>query len=57
MHYGITDIAKMLGITTSAIRYFEKEQLISAGKEKNGHRYYDEEDVFRLLSYMKYRSM
>ena len=27
------------------------------GKEKNGHRYYNEEDVFRLLSYTKCRSM
>ena len=57
MKYGITDLAEILGITTSAIRYFEKEHLINAGKEKNGHRYYNEEDVFRLLSYTKYRTM
>lgn len=57
MKCGITDIARILGITTSAIRYFEKEHLINVGKEKNGHRYYNEEDVFRLLSYTKYRSM
>lgn len=57
MKYGITDLAEILGITTSAIRYFEKEHLINAGKEKNGHRYYNEEDVFRLLSYTKYRAM
>lgn len=57
MNYGITDLAGVLGITTSAIRYFEKERLISVEKEENGHRYYDEIDVFRLLSYMKYRSM
>ena len=51
MKCGITDIARILGITTSAIRYFEKEHLINVGKEKNGHRYYNEEDVFRVLSY------
>ena len=27
MKCGITDIARILGITTSAIRYFEKEHL------------------------------
>lgn len=57
MRYGITDLAKILGITTSAIRYFEKEHLIQAEKSESGRRSYDEEDVFRLLSYTKYRSM
>jgi DNA-binding transcriptional MerR regulator len=57
MYYGITDLAEILGITTSAIRFFEEEHLISAGKTDNGRRYYTEEDVFRLLSYTKYRSM
>lgn len=57
MRYGITDLAEMLGITTSAIRYFEKEQLIWSRKDRSGRRNYDEEDVFRLLSYTKYRSM
>lgn len=55
--YGITDVAEILGVTTSAVRYFEKEHLINTGKEKNGRRYYNEEDVFRLLSYTKYRAM
>lgn len=36
MKYGITDLAGMLGITTSAIRYFEKEHLIQVEKEKTG---------------------
>ena len=40
MKCGITDIARILGITTSAIRYFEKEHLINVGKEKNGHRFF-----------------
>lgn len=57
MRYGITDLAEMLGITTSAIRYFEKEQLIWPRQDGSGRRNYDEEDVFRLLSYTKYRSM
>ncbi|GKX27686.1 MerR family transcriptional regulator [Vallitalea longa] len=57
MKYSITDLAEILGCTTSAIHYFEKEHLIKVNKEKNGHRYYNVVDVFRLLSYAKYRSM
>lgn len=57
MKYGITDLAKILGVTTSAVRYFEKEHLIQTDKSETGRRSYDEEDVFRLLSYIKYRSM
>lgn len=57
MKYGITDLAEILGITTSAIRYFEKEHLIQAEKTSSGRRNYNEEDIFRLLSYTKYRNM
>ena len=57
MKYSIKDLAELIGCTTSAIRYFEKENLITVEKEKNGHRFYDVVDVFRLLSYEKYRSM
>lgn len=57
MKYSIKDLAEIMGCTTSAIRYFEKENLIEVEKEENGHRFYDVVDVFRLLSYEKYRSM
>ncbi|MCR8743952.1 MerR family transcriptional regulator [Romboutsia lituseburensis] len=57
MKYGITDLAEILGITTSAIHYFEKQNLIKVNKEKNGHRFYNVIDIFRLLSYTKYRHM
>ncbi|MCY6958547.1 MerR family transcriptional regulator [Clostridium brassicae] len=57
MRYSITDLAEILGCTTSAIHYFEKQHLIEVQKGKNGHRYYNVVDVFRLLSYTKYRSM
>ena len=57
MKYGITDVAAVLGVTTSALRYFEKEHLIKVERDEGGRRFYDEEDAFRLLSYMKYRSM
>lgn len=57
MRYSIKDLAEILGCTTSAIHYFEKENLIHVQKEENGHRYYNVVDVFRLLSYTKYRTM
>lgn len=57
MRYSIKDLAEILGCTTSAIHYFEKENLIHVEKEENGHRYYNVVDVFRLLSYTKYRTM
>lgn len=57
MKYSIKDLAEILGCTTSAIHYFEKEDLIHVQKEENGHRFYSIVDVFRLLSYNKYRTM
>jgi len=57
MSYSIKDLAEILGCSTSAIRYFEKENLITVEKEKNGYRYYNVVDIFRMLSYTKYRSM
>ncbi|MBN1058129.1 MerR family transcriptional regulator [Clostridium botulinum] len=57
MKYSVKDLSNILGITTSAIHFFEKENLIKANKEKNGWRYYNVVDVFRLLSYTKYKNM
>lgn len=57
MKYSIKDLAEIMGCTKSAIRYFEKENLIHVEKGENGYRHYNIIDVFRLLSYTKYRSM
>lgn len=57
MIYSIKDLSEILGCTTSAIHYFEKENLIKVEKWKSGYRYYNVVDIFRLLSYTKYRSM
>ena len=57
MRYNISDIARILGLTTSAIRYFEKENLISVEKDESGFRIYRIVDIFRLLSYKKYKNM
>ena len=55
--YGVSDVAQVLGLTPGALHYFEKEGLINVEKEENGRRYYSVADIFRLLSYTKYRSM
>lgn len=58
MKYSIGDVSRVLGITPGALHYYEREGVISAPKEKeSGHRYYAQEDVIRLLSCRKYRSM
>lgn len=57
MKYSVSDVARVLGMTPSALHYFEREGLISVRKEPNGHRFYSIVDIFRMLSYQKYRSM
>ena len=57
MRYSIGDVAEVLGITTSAVRFLETEGIIFPRKDESGHRFYDIEDIFRLLSYTKYKNM
>ena len=57
MKYYIGDVARMLGVTVGALRFFEKEKVITAPKEENGRRYYEKGDILRVISYKKYRSM
>lgn len=57
MKYHISDVARILGITPGALHFLENKDIIEAKREENGYRYYDEKDIFRLLSYFKYHSM
>lgn len=57
MQYRISDVARVLGVTPNALHFFEKENIITVQKGQNGYRSYSISDVFRLLSYEKYRSM
>ncbi|QEY34825.1 MerR family transcriptional regulator [Caproiciproducens galactitolivorans] len=57
MKYHVRDVARILGITPGALHFFEKQNIINTKKERNGYRYYDEENVFCLLSYFKYHSI
>lgn len=57
MKYRIGDVARIFGLTPGALHFFESEDIINTKKENNGYRYYDEDDIFRMLSYFKYHSM
>ena len=58
MAYSIGDVSRVLGMTASALHYYEKEGLIHKPKEEDsGWRSYDEEDVYRLISVKKYGAM
>lgn len=53
--YKIGEAARLLGLTTQALRFYEKEGVIKPRKSENGTRYYDVGDIVRLLSFKKYR--
>lgn len=57
MRYSIGDVSRMLGMTTSALHFYEKEGIIDTPKVESGWRYYQEADVCRLISAKKYRAM
>ena len=53
--YKIGDIARLLGLTTQALRYYEQEGVVIPQKSENGTRYYTSSDLIRLLSFKKYQ--
>ena len=57
MRYIIGDVARTLGLTTAGLHYFEKEGVIAPRKGAETRRFYDAEDIIRLISYKKYRAM
>lgn len=57
MRYSIGDVSRVLGMTTSALHFYEKEGIIDTPKVESGWRYYQEADVNRLISAKKYRAM
>lgn len=57
MKYAIGDVARTLGLTTAGLHFFEREGVIEPRKGEGTRRYYDAEDIIRLISYKKYRSM
>ncbi|MBQ2948523.1 MAG: MerR family transcriptional regulator [Clostridia bacterium] len=57
MRYSIGDVSRVLGMTTAALHFYEKEGIIDTPKVESGRRYYEETDVNRLISAKKYRAM
>lgn len=57
MKYGIGDVARTLGLTPAALHFFEREGVIGPKKGGAARRTYGAEDIIRLISYKKYRSM
>lgn len=57
LRYSIGDVSRVLGMTTSALHFYEKEGIIDTPKVESGRRYYEELDINRLISAKKYRAM
>ncbi len=56
--YKIGDVAKLLGITPEAIRYYEEQGIISPVKSQtNGYRYYGVWDIHLLIRTRVYRQL
>lgn len=53
--YKIGEVARLLGLTTQALRFYEQEGVVTPKKSENGTRYYDEDQLILLLSFKKYR--
>ena len=55
--YKIGEAAKLLGLTTQALRFYEQEGVITPRKSENGTRYYTPHQIVQLISFKKYRQM
>ena len=53
--YKIGEVAKLLGLTTQALRFYEQEGVVTPRKSENGTRYYPFDELHKLLSFKKYR--
>lgn len=53
--YKIGEVAKLLGLTTQAIRFYEQEGVVSPVKSETGTRYYSIDQIVMLLCLKKYR--
>lgn len=56
MNYTIKQTARITGLSTDTLRYYEKEGVIAPKRCENGYRYYDENDIAALkyIVVMKY---
>ena len=52
--YKIGEVAKILGTTTQALRFYEQEDVIAPPKSENGTRYFTEPDIIRLMAFKRF---
>lgn len=58
MQYTIQETAKLFGITTNKIRFYEKKGLITPSRgTDNDYRYFSHEDILRLQTILLYRAI
>jgi DNA-binding transcriptional MerR regulator len=58
MRYKIGDVARILGISTDLIRYYEEKGVVTPQKDRNNrYRYYDAWDVNFLIDCLWYKKM
>lgn len=56
--YTIREVAELIGLSTDAIRLYEKEGLISPLRDpKNGYRYYGPNEIQRIMGIHLYRQL
>lgn len=53
--YLIGDVARIVGLSRDALRFYEKKGVISARKKENGYRYYSEDDIYKLMYILYHR--
>ena len=53
--YKIGEVARLLGSTTQALRFYEQEGVIVPEKTENGTRTYSEADIIRLMAFKRYQ--
>ncbi len=57
MQYKIGDVARILGISTDLLRYYEKKGVVTPTKDKqNDYRYYDAWDINFLIDCLWYKN-
>lgn len=55
--YKIGEVARLLGSTTQALRFYEQEGIIVPQKSENGTRYFTEPDIIRLMAFKRFQLM
>lgn len=55
--YLIGDVARITGVSRDTLRFYEKKGMLQAKKKENGYRYYEEDDIWRLMYVLYHRKM